>query len=102
MKILDGKALSTKIRSNVQQEVVELQKENITPGLAVVLVGSDPASAAYVNMKSKACKEAGLYSIVHEMPSTISQVSPTPTHFLGLSTLNSYNDVITDKTDESS
>jgi methylenetetrahydrofolate dehydrogenase (NADP+)/methenyltetrahydrofolate cyclohydrolase len=73
MKILDGKALSTKIRSNVQQEVVELQKENITPGLAVVLVGSDPASAAYVNMKSKACKEAGLYSIVHEMPSTISQ-----------------------------
>ena len=73
MKILDGKKLANKIRQNVSNEVIELQKNNITPGLAVVLVGSDPASAAYVRMKSKACKDAGIYSIAHEMPETISQ-----------------------------
>lgn len=73
MTILDGKKLSNKIRDKVKVEVSKLQEKNITPGLAVILVGSDPASAAYVNMKSKACKEAGIYSIVHEMPETISQ-----------------------------
>ncbi len=75
MTILDGKKLSTKIRAKVKQEVELLQKRGITPGLAVILVGADPASAAYVRMKSKACKEAGIYSIAHEMPETISQNS---------------------------
>jgi len=73
MTILDGKKLSSKIREDVKKDVILLQEKDITPGLAVVLVGSDPASAAYVNMKSKACKEAGIYSIAHEMPETISQ-----------------------------
>ncbi|BFU78406.1 bifunctional methylenetetrahydrofolate dehydrogenase/methenyltetrahydrofolate cyclohydrolase FolD [Arcobacter sp. 15-2] len=73
MTILDGKKLSNKIRAEVKNDVTQLQERGITPGLAVVLVGSDPASAAYVNMKSKACKEAGIYSIAHEMPETISQ-----------------------------
>jgi methylenetetrahydrofolate dehydrogenase (NADP+)/methenyltetrahydrofolate cyclohydrolase len=73
MTLLDGKFLSTKIKANIKKDVELLQKSAITPGLAVVLVGSDPASAAYVRMKSKACKEAGIYSIVHEMPSSISQ-----------------------------
>ncbi len=73
MTILDGKALSNKIKANVKKNVELLQKANITPGLAVVLVGADAASATYVNMKSKACKEAGIYSIVHEMPESISQ-----------------------------
>lgn len=73
MTILDGKSLSTKIKEEVKIDVQKLQKKYITPGLAVVLVGLDPASTAYVNMKSKACKEAGIYSIVHEMPETISQ-----------------------------
>jgi len=73
MTILDGKKLSDKIRSEVKNDVQTLQKKGITPGLAVILVGSDPASAAYVNMKSRACKEAGIYSIAHEMPDTISQ-----------------------------
>ncbi len=73
MTILDGKKLSDKIRENVKKEVLELQTKGVTPGLAVVLVGNDPASAAYVNMKSKACKEAGIYSIAHEMPESISQ-----------------------------
>jgi methylenetetrahydrofolate dehydrogenase (NADP+)/methenyltetrahydrofolate cyclohydrolase len=76
MKILDGKALSEKIKQEVQEETKKLQSERqITPGLAVILVGNDPASAAYVGMKSKACKKAGIYSIVHEMPDTISQDS---------------------------
>jgi methylenetetrahydrofolate dehydrogenase (NADP+) / methenyltetrahydrofolate cyclohydrolase len=76
MNILDGKALSQKIKEEVKQEAKKLQDEKkITPGLAVILVGNDPASAAYVGMKSKACKEAGIYSIVHEMPETISQDS---------------------------
>ena len=73
MTILDGKSLSTKIKNKVKQDVKKLQKQNITPGLAVVLVGVDPASAAYVKMKSNACKEAGIYSIAHEMPESISQ-----------------------------
>jgi len=74
MTILDGKKLSTKIKLKVKNDVQTLQKEkNITPGLAVVLVGNDPASATYVAMKSKACKDAGIYSIVHEMPDTITQ-----------------------------
>ena len=73
MTILDGKKLSNKIRTEVKKDVELLQQKGITPGLAVVLVGVDPASAAYVNMKSKACKEAGIYSIVHEMPDSISQ-----------------------------
>jgi len=73
MTLLDGKKLSSTIKNDVKKDVEILQKKDITPGLAVVLVGSDAASAAYVGMKSKACKEAGIYSIVHEMPSTISQ-----------------------------
>jgi methylenetetrahydrofolate dehydrogenase (NADP+)/methenyltetrahydrofolate cyclohydrolase len=74
MTILDGKKLSNKIKSEVKDDVELLQKQkNITPGLAVILVGADPASATYVSMKSKACKDAGIYSIVHEMPDTISQ-----------------------------
>jgi len=73
MTILDGKKLSVKIRENVKVEVQKLQEKEITPGLAVILVGEDPASAAYVKMKSKACKEAGIYSIAHEMPESISQ-----------------------------
>ena len=73
MTILDGKKLSNKIRLEIKQEVGTLQQKSVTPGLAVVLVGADPASAAYVNMKSKACKEAGIYSIAHEMPESISQ-----------------------------
>ncbi|NQY94493.1 MAG: bifunctional methylenetetrahydrofolate dehydrogenase/methenyltetrahydrofolate cyclohydrolase FolD [Campylobacteraceae bacterium] len=74
MTILDGKALSDKIKAEVKIEVEQLQKEeNITPGLAVILVGDDAASAVYVGMKAKSCKKAGIYSVVHEMPSTIPQ-----------------------------
>ena len=74
MQILDGKALAKKKENSVASEVVTL-KENTgrTPGLAVILVGQDPASAAYVNMKKKACDRVGFYSVTHEMPEDISQ-----------------------------
>lgn len=73
MTILDGKALSSKIKEQIKKEVEELKKRDIIPGLAVILVGDDPASHTYVKMKAKACKEVGIYSITHEMPNDISQ-----------------------------
>ena len=74
MQILDGKKLSEKIKSQIKEETKELkEKYDIVPGLAVVLVGDDPASLTYVKMKEKACKEVGFYSIVHHMPHSISQ-----------------------------
>ncbi len=74
MQILDGKKLSQKIEVSVSEQTKELK--NITgrvPGLAVILVGNDPASAAYVSMKKKACDRVGFYSVTHEMPEDISQ-----------------------------
>ncbi|MCV6608066.1 MAG: bifunctional methylenetetrahydrofolate dehydrogenase/methenyltetrahydrofolate cyclohydrolase FolD [Campylobacterales bacterium] len=74
MTILDGRKLSQKIREDVKKDVEKLKNEKgLVPGLAVLLVGDDPASHTYVNMKSKACKEVGVYSIIHEMPSSISE-----------------------------
>lgn len=74
MQLIDGRKLADKIHGNVASEVEVLKSEkNITPGLAVVLVGNNPASQAYVKMKAKACKEVGFYSIVHEMPESITQ-----------------------------
>lgn len=75
MQILDGKNLASKIEVQIKEEVENLAKENITPGLAVILVGNDPASSAYVNMKAKACNRTGIYSIKHEMPENISEDS---------------------------
>jgi len=74
MQLLDGKALSAKIEKRVADEVKILKsKTGSVPGLAVILVGQDPASAAYVNMKKKACDRVGFYSVTHEMPEDISQ-----------------------------
>ncbi len=74
MQLLDGKALSLEIEAKVKEEVMILtSSRGVTPGLAVILVGSDPASQAYVNMKAKACKRAGIYSITHEMPESTTE-----------------------------
>ncbi len=74
MELLDGKKLSSKIKENLKKETAEfIEKKGVTPGLAVMLVGDDPASHAYVSMKAKACKEVGIYSVTHEMPSTVSE-----------------------------
>lgn len=74
MILLDGKALSEKIKEEVKVEVAQLVEEkHITPGLAVILVGNDAASSTYVASKAKSCKNAGIYSVVHEMPDSITQ-----------------------------
>lgn len=74
MQILDGKALAIKIMNKVSDEAKELKTIiGRVPGLAVILVGHDPASQAYVGMKKKACDRAGFYSVTHEMPDDISQ-----------------------------
>jgi methylenetetrahydrofolate dehydrogenase (NADP+)/methenyltetrahydrofolate cyclohydrolase len=74
MQLIDGKSLANKVQTNVASEVEKLKQEkNIVPGLAVILIGDDPASHAYVKMKAKACEKVGFYSITHNMPDTISQ-----------------------------
>lgn len=74
MQLIDGKSLANKIQASVAKSVETLKQEmNIVPGLAVILIGDDPASHAYVKMKAKACEKVGFYSITHHMPDTISQ-----------------------------
>jgi methylenetetrahydrofolate dehydrogenase (NADP+)/methenyltetrahydrofolate cyclohydrolase len=73
MTLLDGKTLSNSIQDEIKKETDKLREENITAGLAVILVGDDPASQSYVKMKEKACDKAGIYSILHKMPSSISE-----------------------------
>ena len=74
MQLIDGKSLAKKVQTTVTTEVEKLKQEkNIVPGLAVILIGDDPASHAYVKMKAKACENVGFYSITHNMPDTISQ-----------------------------
>ncbi len=61
-QIIDGKAIAAKIRGELAATVKELAGRGITPGLAVVLVGEDPASKVYVSMKEKACQDIGIFS----------------------------------------
>ncbi len=73
MILLDGKALSKKIREQIKQRVSKIKSQGIIPGLAVILVGDNPASQLYVNMKTKACEDVGIYSINHRMPAEVSE-----------------------------
>ncbi|GBF72662.1 bifunctional methylenetetrahydrofolate dehydrogenase/methenyltetrahydrofolate cyclohydrolase [Paenibacillus sp. 598K] len=70
---IEGKEISAAIREEIRQEVQRLHGHGITPGLAVVLVGEDPASRVYVSSKDKACQELGLYSEVHRLPEDTTQ-----------------------------
>ena len=63
-QIIDGKAVSAQVKAQVAQEVEVLKAQGIVPGLAVVIVGDDPASRIYVNNKKKACQTVGIYSVV--------------------------------------
>lgn len=72
-RIIDGKALSDNVKADVAKRVVELKARGITPGLAVVLVGEDPASQVYVRNKAAACEKAGLHSEVIRLPADISE-----------------------------
>lgn len=72
--IIDGKAIAKKLRESIKRHVdVLIEDHKIMPGLAVVLVGDDPASAIYVNNKEKAAKAAGMRSFVHRLPKNTSQ-----------------------------
>jgi len=71
--LLDGKKLSQVIRDELKEKVNELKKRGITPGLAKILVGDDPASSAYVRMKVKDCESVGIYSEKVEFDKDISQ-----------------------------
>ncbi len=67
-KIIDGKALAQSIKENIAREVDALKEKGVTPGLAVILVGDDPASKVYVNNKKKACAQVGIYSEEYLLP----------------------------------
>ena len=70
--VLDGKALAARIRGELQLETARLAAEGITPGLAVVLVGDDPASQIYVRSKTAACAQAGIQTFDHRLPAATS------------------------------
>jgi len=72
-KIIDGKAIANKIHAESRAAAEQLKSRGIVPGLAVVLVGDDPASRAYVRSKDKMCRELGLHSVKHELPAQTSQ-----------------------------
>ncbi|HEX9400318.1 MAG TPA: bifunctional methylenetetrahydrofolate dehydrogenase/methenyltetrahydrofolate cyclohydrolase FolD [Anaeromyxobacter sp.] len=71
--IIDGKQIAAKVRGEVAQAVIELRAKGIHPGLTVVRVGEDPASAIYVRGKRKDCEEVGIRSDEHHLPATTTQ-----------------------------
>jgi methylenetetrahydrofolate dehydrogenase (NADP+)/methenyltetrahydrofolate cyclohydrolase len=72
-RIIDGKAISATRRIRVAERVAELKASGVTPGLAVVMVGEDPASQVYVRNKQQGCDEAGIYSEKHVLESSASE-----------------------------
>src|ERR1700716_494356 len=73
-RIIDGKVIAAELRARVAEEVARVQREHgITPGLAVVLVGSDPASQVYVRSKHKQTQAAGMASFEHVLPAEVAQ-----------------------------
>ena len=73
-QIIDGKGIAKELREELRQDVdASVDKGNRQPGLAVVLVGSDPASQVYVRNKRKACEEVGIKSFAYDLPETTSQ-----------------------------
>ncbi len=67
-KLIDGKLISAAVREEIAREVAELKGKGITPGLAVIIVGDDPASRVYVNNKKKACAQLGMLSEEYALP----------------------------------
>ena len=72
-QIIDGKAVSRAVRARVAQKTLALKEQGVTPGLAVILVGEDPASQVYVRNKEKACDEVGFYSEKYTLPADTTQ-----------------------------
>jgi len=72
-KIIDGKAVSKKIREEIREEVEKLKSVGVHPGLAVVLAGDNPASRVYVKNKGEACRSAGIHSEEHKLPADVKE-----------------------------
>lgn len=72
-EILSGTQLAAEIRANLKVKTEGLKEKGITPGLAVILVGEDPASKVYVRNKTKACEEIGFYHEQYNLPATVSE-----------------------------
>src|SRR5947199_1117392 len=71
--LIDGRAIAQKVYVDLRREIAELKAKGVTPGLAVVLVGDNPASRAYVRSKDKMCRELGLHSVKLELPASTTQ-----------------------------
>jgi len=67
-KLIDGKAIARQVRAELKEDIESLKTRGVTPGLAAVLIGDDPASHIYVRNKEKACKKVGIYSEVIRQP----------------------------------
>ena len=74
-QIIDGKALAAQIRTEVTQRVAAIKAQGITPGLAVILVGDNPASQVYVRNKVKACSDCGMHSVLEKYDATMSEAA---------------------------
>ena len=75
-KIIDGKLISSQIKEEIKEEVEKLKNEKgITPGLAFILVGEDPASKIYVKNKGKTCEQLGIHSITETLPEETTEVT---------------------------
>jgi len=72
-QVIDGKAIAADMREEIKVDTTELIAQGVTPGLAVVLVGEDPASRVYVSMKEKACAAAGIFSDEYKLPAETSE-----------------------------
>ena len=71
--LIDGRAIAEKVYVDLRREIAELKSKGATPGLAVILVGDNPASRAYVRSKDKMCRELGLHSVKLELPASTTQ-----------------------------
>lgn len=72
-KLIDGKAVAADVRTKIAQQVQGMAQKGVVPGLAVVIVGDDPASRTYVNNKKKACAQVGIYSEEYALPASTTQ-----------------------------
>ena len=72
-QLIDGNALSKQLRTDVAARVTALKAKGVTPGLAVILVGDNPASQVYVRNKVKACEDTGMHSVLETWPATMTE-----------------------------
>jgi len=72
-RLIDGRAIADKVYVDLRREIAELKAKGVTPGLAVILIGDNPASRAYVRSKDKMCRELGLHSVKLELPASTTQ-----------------------------